>query len=287
MKAQSAQPAVFNSPVKKRSSDLATIQSIQNMLSNPTSVSYTTIASILATANLDEYLTASRNYAQYLDSQIGKGINTELKQEFQDELMNKQRVTRFQEWSQNIKTVYDMLVPLKLDTLKAVKAAKFPLWNSVTQSRNALNLKIITVTSDPNLEAKSIGAQEIEAASHVPLKYINTKMLQNALLADRIDYVSALLERVGLNRKEFKTDEWKDLVTFGLRVYDSLGITERREFLKFLDVLIKVIKIQLDTSLLMAKQISPTVFSLQNTVAFNVLEVDAVKHSQDEDLCEW
>lgn len=97
--------------------------------------------------------------------------------------------------------------------------------------------------------------------------------------------MSALLERVGLNSKEFKTDEWKDLVTFGLRVYDSLGITERREFLKFLDVLIKVMKLQLDTSLLMAKQISPTVFSLQNTVAFNVLEVDAVKHNLDEDLC--
>ena len=267
MPTQTDQPMVFNSPVFKRPVNSQTVSQIFDILGN-NQITYATVMAVLQSANLDEWMLASRNYGKYLDSTIGKGIDPDLIPSVQNQKKAQQRSLAQATWTANMTKIFNMLELMQNDTVNAIKKAKFPHYYS----------------TDPT--KKLIGTEEFLSASHLPIKYITVELLDNSFNADRIDYVCSLLERAGLCKREFKLEDWKKLCEFGLRVYDFLKITDQRKFLRFLDLLIKVVKIQLNSTLANEGMIVPSVFGLANTVAINIAEVEHSRHNLDEDLLE-
>lgn len=259
---------VFNTPVKKQPVDAARVQAIYSNFQNP-SIAYNTWAAVLGSASLDEFAMAGKQYANYLDGLPGFNDNPDLIDDVRRQRRQEAISKSFAAWAKTSQLVYDQFQVLRSDVLKAVKKAKFPLANS----------------SDPM--EKLEGQEQWRAAQALPLKYINIKMLQNCIVnGGKTDYISNVLERVGLCRSEFRPNEYETLVKFAFSFYNQLGVQVLREFVQFLDLLIAVVGIQKDSDLANAGSLNGAIYNLDNSVRINLLEQKWTKQSQVDNLCE-
>lgn len=161
-----------------------------------------------------------------LRSNIGQGINPDLKLELQAAQRKEQEIVVKQSYLDIMSKMKDNFAKEGQSLLTDIKGKKFPMYSARQKTVDPLG---ITNTSKlPDMTARLVGAQELALAQNVPLKYIDGSMLKNFADTGRYDLVSGLIERAALNQKELQGKNYQEIYEFGLEYYDKLGIQEDR-----------------------------------------------------------
>ena len=146
----------------------------------------------LSKYSFDDWVQAFNQYSSSLLDGINSNVSGDLKPEVQDSLRREFIEDADASFFGKMDTVGVQLQTARGKLLSDIKSKKSPLYSKA----NTLGM--------PDYEAMQVGATELANAQSIPLKYIDVPMLQNAYDAGRTDFVSALCERIGLNRGEMK-----------------------------------------------------------------------------------
>jgi hypothetical protein len=174
---------------------------------------------LILNSSVSDWIASAESYERAMGVVDNRGIDTNWKPEVIESERRRRLEIAKNQTEQAIQRAIGVLSVYQNETLGEIKSRKFPLQFTAGQ--------------------EAVASEQYGLAMSLPLKAINTTMLQSAWQVGRFDFVSACLERAGQAMGEFKRSEFNELSTFAKSYYEAIGVQGYRTYLKFLNALVE------------------------------------------------